>query len=86
MIYVGYLRTPGVTSPIEHCADEGDEFERRLERLSNSDEGLHFLSLKELVPEGSRDYHGADLIHPSALASQQVGEKIARIILSNQNP
>jgi hypothetical protein len=29
VIYVGYLRTPGITSPVEHCTDEGAEMDRR---------------------------------------------------------
>ncbi|GGE62894.1 hypothetical protein GCM10011517_33270 [Actibacterium pelagium] len=84
VIYVGYLRTPGVTSPVEHCTDEGEEFERRLERLSKSDRGIHFLSLAGMVPEGSRDYHWVDLVHPSVLASEEIGERITNIILNNQ--
>ena len=31
MIFVGYLRTPGAGSPIEQCADEGDELEARVQ-------------------------------------------------------
>jgi len=39
VIYVGYMRTPGVTSPIEGCANEGDEMDRRAARLAALDRG-----------------------------------------------
>jgi hypothetical protein len=80
VIYVGYLRTPGVTSPIEGCADEGNELDRRVARLAALDAGVHFLSLADLVPPGDRSYHALDLIHPSAKASAEIGRRIAEII------
>ena len=80
VIYTGYLRSPGVGSPIEHCRNEGDELERRLTRMSRQMGGVHFLSLKELVPEGDRSYHAGDMIHPSIKASRKIGEMIAGII------
>lgn len=80
VIYVGYLRSPGVGSLIEHCRDEGNELEARIERLAALDEGIHFLSLKELVPFGDRSYHALDMIHPSVKASSEIGRKVAEII------
>ncbi len=80
VIYVGYLRSPGVGSIIEHCRDDGDELERRIARLDQSDGGFHFLSLAGLVPPGDRSFHAADMIHPSIKGSAAIGRGIARII------
>lgn len=80
VIYVGYLRSPGVGSMIEHCRDEGDELEARIARLDRADAGFHFLSLAGMVPPGDRSFHAADMIHPSIKASRAIGRGIARII------
>ena len=86
VIYVGYMRTPGVTSPIEACGDEGDEMDRRAARLAERVAGIHFLPLAELVPHGDRSYHGIDLIHPSTKGSAAIGGRIARLIRRNSPP
>lgn len=80
VIYVGYLRSPGMGSPIEHCRDEGDELERRIARLAAIDGGLHFVSLADLVPSGDRSFHAIDMIHPSAKASAAIAGRIAAVI------
>ena len=80
IIYVGYLRSPGRGSPIEHCRDEGDELEARLARLAKASDGVHFLSLRDLVPYGDRSFHAADMIHPSQKASDRIAREIFRII------
>lgn len=80
VIYVGYLRSPGVGSPIDHCRNEGDELESRIEAYAQKDEGVYFLSLADLVPNGDRSYHGADMIHPSLKASKVIGGLVAEII------
>jgi len=80
VIYVGYLRSPGVGSPIESCKDEGDELERRIDEMAKTDEGVYFLSLAKMVPFGDRSYHGFDMIHPSLKASREIGKRIAEII------
>jgi lysophospholipase L1-like esterase len=80
VIYVGYLRSPGVNSAIEHCRDEGDEFDKRLERMAARDDGVYFVSLADLVPYGDRSYHWVDMIHPSTKASRAIAERIAAII------
>lgn len=76
VLFVGYLRTPGVTSPIEHCVDEGREMDARLARLAALDRGVHFLSLDGLVPNGDRSYHALDLVHPSAKGSDAIAARI----------
>ena len=85
VIYVGYQRSPGLGSPIEHCRDEGDELERRLDKLAQLDAGVHFLSLADLVPHGDRSFHGIDMIHPSIKASDEIGNRVAAIISGGGN-
>lgn len=82
VIYVGYLRSPGVSSPIEHCADEGNELNSRLARLAAMDRGVHFLPLSDMVPHGDLSYHALDRIHPSIKASRAIGQRIAKLIAS----
>jgi hypothetical protein len=83
VIYVGYLRSPGVGSPIESCKDEGDEFESRINKMAQQNEGVYFLSLADLVPHGDRSFHAIDMIHPSLKASKIIGQMVSKIISSN---
>ena len=80
VLFVGYLRSPGLGSPIEYCRDEGNEFETRVHELAELDSGVHFLSLADLVPHGDRSYHAIDMIHPSVKASHEIGKRIAAVI------
>lgn len=80
VIYVGYLRSPGVGSMIDHCREEGQEFERRLNKMAASDPGVYFLSLADLVPHGDRSYHAFDMVHPSPKATRKIAQRIAAII------
>ncbi len=80
VIYVGYLRSPGVGSPIESCKNDGDELEGRIAKMAAADSGVYFLSLTEMVPYGDRSFHKADMIHPSVKASKEIGQRIAKII------
>lgn len=80
VLYVGYLRSPGLSSPIEYCKDEGNEFESRVQELAKLDSGVHFLSLADLVPYGDHSYHAIDMIHPSVKASAEIGKRIADMI------
>lgn len=80
VVYLGYLRSPGMGSLIESCRDEGDELDRRLTLLADLDAGLHFLPLSDLVPHGDRSYHGIDMIHPSLKASREIGVMVADVI------
>lgn len=80
VIYVGYLRSPGVGSGIEECRSEGDVLEGRIARLADYADGVYFISLKDLVPHGDRSYHGVDMIHPSTKATKEIGERVAALI------
>ncbi|MAU53452.1 MAG: GDSL family lipase [Roseovarius sp.] len=84
VIFVGYLRTPGAGSPIEQCADEGDELEARVARLAALDRGVHFLSLAGMVPFGDLSYHALDRIHPSIKGSRAIGLRISRLIAGEE--
>lgn len=86
VVYVGYLRSPGLGSPIEYCRDEGDELESRTARMAEHDPGLYYLSLQDLVPEGDSSYHGVDMIHPSVKGSAAIGRRLATLIRSGQYP
>lgn len=83
VVYVGYLRSPGLGSPIEGCKNEGDELERRIALLADADNGIHFLSIADMVPYGDRSYHGLDMVHPSTKASKAIASRIAKLIASN---
>ena len=80
VIYLGYLHSPGVGSLIDHCKDEGVELERRMAGFAARHQGVYFLPVSHLVPNGDRSFHSGDMIHPSAKASKIIGENVAKII------
>ena len=80
VVYVGYLRSPGLGSPIEHCRDEGDELEDRLAKFAAFDEGVYMVSLKDMIPHGDRSFHAADMIHPSRKGSAAIAARVADVI------
>ena len=81
VIYTGYLRTPGLISPVEGCGPLGDEMDRRLARLSERDPGFRFVLLSDLVTtDGDRSFHGIDLVHPSVKGSRAIAGRIAALI------
>jgi len=80
VILLGYLRTPGRSSPIESCRDEGDELDARLLRLAQADAAVTFLPAADLVPHGDLSFHALDRIHPSPKASRIIGGRVAEVI------
>lgn len=80
VIYAGYLRSPGIDTPIEHCKDEGDELEARIARLAARVEGVYYLSMQDLVPSGDLSYFALDRIHPSLKASGEIAARIAALL------
>ncbi len=80
VVYLGYLRSPGVGSIIEHCRDDGDELERRLNKMAKGMEGVYFVSVAQMVPSGDRSYHSVDMIHPSIKGSAAIGRRAAQVI------
>ena len=77
VLWVGYLRTPGVPSMIDHCAADGDELEARITRMAGLVDGIDYISLKDLVPHGDRSFHGFDRVHPSPKGSAAIAARIA---------
>ena len=84
VIFVGYLRSPGVGSLIEHCADEGNELERRIREFMDNNDGMDFVSLAGLVPDGDRSFHSFDMIHPSNHGSRVISMVILETIITPQ--
>ncbi len=80
VLYLGYLRTPGRDSPIDHCAADGDALEARLARMAARDDGVAFLSLRDLVPRGDLSFHAPDRIHPSPKGSAAIAARVAEVI------
>lgn len=80
VIYVGYLRSPGIDTPIEHCKDEGDILEQRIAILASRIKGVHFLSNQDLIPSGDLSYLAVDRIHPSLKASQAIAVRIVELL------
>jgi lysophospholipase L1-like esterase len=81
--YVGYLRSPGMWSPIEHCKAEGDALEARIAVMAQRDQGVTFISLADMVPTGDRSFHAPDMIHPSAKGSRAAAARIAQVLTSH---
>ncbi|MFC3614731.1 SGNH/GDSL hydrolase family protein [Lutimaribacter marinistellae] len=80
VLYFGYLRSPNLLTPIEHCKDDGDELERRIARMAGQEEGIVFATMGHIVPPGGIRYFSPDLIHPSRRGSRAIGERLAKII------
>ncbi len=80
VVYAGYMRNPGTSTPIKACGPAGNELDRRLGELDKLDDGMVFLPMSDLVPYGSLSYHQIDRIHPSRTGSREIGLRIARQI------
>lgn len=81
VIYTGYLRSPGFTSPVEHCGPIGDQLDQRLALMAARDSGVHFLRLADLVRRpGDTTYHFIDGVHPSLKGSAAIADRLAAII------
>lgn len=84
VVYSGYLRNPGLFTPVRSCKPYGDELDRRLTRLAATDpDGIFFLPMSDLVPYGDPSLHQQDLIHPSPKGSAAIGARIAATIRAN---
>ncbi|MGB1751872.1 MAG: SGNH/GDSL hydrolase family protein, partial [Paracoccaceae bacterium] len=80
ILYIGYLRSPGLLTPIEHCKNEGDLFEARLAKFADREENIYFASMQNIVPYGDASYFSLDRIHPSRKTSKMIGEFAADFI------
>jgi lysophospholipase L1-like esterase len=78
VIYTGYLRTPGVTSPVEACGPLGDRMDARLAKMAAQIDGVSFVPLSDLVTkDGDTSFHSVDLIHPSVKGSHAIAARVA---------
>ena len=80
VLYIGYLRSPGIDSAVDACRADGDELERRITALAARDKGVHFLSIADLVPHGDASFHGLDMVHPSVKGSAAIARRAAQLI------
>ncbi|WP_299880959.1 SGNH/GDSL hydrolase family protein [uncultured Sulfitobacter sp.] len=80
VIYVGYLRSPGLGSPIEHCRKVGDALEARIAVMAKQDPGVSFISLADMVPHGDASFHAGDMIHPSPKGSAAAAKRVLAAI------
>lgn len=81
VIVVGYLRSPGISTGIDTCKDEGDVLEARLSRFAQSDPGVHYVSIADLVPFGDASFLQEDGVHPAPKASKEIARRVAKVIL-----
>ncbi len=84
VIFAGYLRSPGRSSPIEACADEGDALETRVAAFAKDHPGVHFVSMTDIVPNNDLSFHALDRIHPSIKGSRAIGKRLATFIQDNR--
>lgn len=83
VVYVGYLRSPGFDTPIEHCKAAGEELDRRVSQFADQHPGIFFASMADVVPYGNKSYHVLDLVHPSPVGSSAVAQRVAQLIRQN---
>lgn len=80
VVFSGYLRNPGLYTPVRACKPFGDELDRRLARMDAADPGFFFLPMSDLVPRGDPSLHQMDMIHPSPKGSAAIAARIAATI------
>jgi acyl-CoA thioesterase I len=80
IVYAGYMRNPGTSTPIKACGPAGNELDRRMAELAKLEPALTFIPMSDLVPYGDLSYHGIDRIHPSRKGSREIGLRLARVI------
>lgn len=84
VLWAGYLRNPGLFTPVRPCKVFGDELDRRLARLDARDPAMVFVPMSDLVPEGDPSLHQQDMIHPSPKGSAAIAARIAAAIRANR--
>ncbi|MBC2836324.1 SGNH/GDSL hydrolase family protein [Paragemmobacter straminiformis] len=83
VVYSGYLRNPGLYTPVRACRPYGDELDRRLTRLAATDpKGIFFAPMSDIVPRGDASMFQFDLIHPSAKGSAAIAARLAKVMQS----
>ncbi|RUS60980.1 SGNH/GDSL hydrolase family protein [Pseudorhodobacter sp. E13] len=80
VLYVGYLRNPGMATPIKSCGPAGNELDRRLTKMADLNSGVDFIAMADLVPFKDPSYHQLDRIHPSPKGSRAIAKRIVERI------
>ncbi|TGD62393.1 SGNH/GDSL hydrolase family protein [Tabrizicola sp. WMC-M-20] len=86
VVYAGYLRNPGMGTPVKHCGPAGNELDRRLALMAGFDAGVTFVPMADLVPYRDTSFHGFDRIHPSVKGSQEMAKRMATVIKTAPDP
>jgi acyl-CoA thioesterase-1 len=87
VLYVGYMRNPGVQTPVKGCGPAANELDARLARLDLIDPGFAFVPVSDLVPWRDTSYHDFDLIHPSPKGSREIALRILqRLYAEDREP
>ena len=77
VVYAGYHRSRGLRGPAKSCGNELDALEDRLERFAEGNEGITFVSLRDVFPVGDPAYYAVDRLHPSPLGSAAIANRLA---------
>lgn len=80
VLYIGYLRNPGMRTPVKGCGPAANELDRRLAKMASLDKGVDFMPMSDLVPYRDTSYHQLDRIHPSPKGSRAIARRIAQHI------
>jgi len=87
VLYVGYLRNPGIQTPVKGCGPSANELDARLARLDALDPGFVFVPVSDIVPYRDTSYHDFDLIHPSPKGSREIALRILqRLYAEDRKP
>lgn len=77
VIFVGYHRARGLRSPARGCRDELDALDARVALLAEAEEGISFVSLRDVFPRGDASYYASDILHPSPKGSAAIAARLA---------
>lgn len=80
VVYAGYMRNPGIFTPVRACGPAGNELDRRLALLDRLDDGMVFVPMADLVPFGDSSFHGPDGIHPTVKGSREIALRIVQAV------
>ena len=82
VLWLGYYQAPE-TNSFEGCRPGLVEIERRIARLSRSDEGIFFLDAEAFFDPLDTELFDRDKTHPSPKGSALIGREIARLVAQN---
>ena len=80
VIYAGYHRARGLKSPARGCRDELDALDARVAVLAEAEDGIDFVALHDVFPEGDTSYYASDHLHPSQQGSAAIAARLAPFV------